>query len=216
MRSIKKVKSLDHYGCAIACLAMITNKSYFQMREKLNQVYDRHKYKITSFERLGIPVSDVYELLRTHLNVRCQGTKFIMPMEKHCILLINPIDPYLAQKFLHAIVWDAKRKRILDPDGNDNSILDNFNICCCIEILQPKKGLESESEYWRFNGVGPRVRLKQDEIECVLEDLLFGRFDKPTKFQIISRLTKATGLTKEQIKKALLKHISDKNTVNCV
>lgn len=217
MKSIKRVKSMDYYGCAVACLAMITDKSYFQMREKLSKVYDRQMGKIVRSEQLGIPITDLYDILRTHLHIRCVGAKFVVPMKNHCILFLTPVN---LRYFTHAVVWDAKKQRILDPDSDGKNILDDFNISYCIEILPPKKGLELEpegqSQYWRFDGIGPRVRLTQDKIEYVLRDLSFGEFEKTTKRQRIHRLTKAMGLSYEQIKTELRGHTLDKNIVSCV
>lgn len=213
MRLIKHVKSMEHYGCAITCIAMIARISYWEVREKLSKVSLRHHSKLMDLRFLQMQADEIYDLLRTHFNIRCRGVKFIEPMKNHCILFITPI--YLSHSG-HAVVWDAKQKKILDPDGEIIN-LDNFNIYYCIEILPNKRGLEveqrNEEKYWRFNGVGPRVRLiackKSDKfgIEYIYQDLLLTKSDMAllSRTQRMARLTKAIGLTEFQIKQELHK-----------
>jgi hypothetical protein len=206
MKSIKHVKSMDKYSCSIACLAMIARVSYFEMREKLSRVSPRQHKKVMDHTDLQLYADEQYDILKTHLGIRCRGVKFIPPMKNHCILLIAPINLVRSG---HAVVWDAKQQKILDPDSVITN-LDDFNIYYCIEILSPKTGLEieqrNEEKYWRFNGIGPRVRLsKYCKLEYILQDLLLTEKDAASlsRDQRIALLTKAIGLTELEIKQKL-------------
>ena len=204
VKSIKLVSSMENNGCAISCLAMVARTSFFAMREKLSTVIFRHMDKTMNLESLAMPADEVYHVLRTHLGIRCEGVKFVHPMKNHCILFMSPVN--LARS-AHAVVWDAKRRTLLDPDGTlDN--LDDFNVHHCLEILPPQLGLERDPRYpdfWRFDGIGPGVKLADGKIEYIPSELLLTKQDmaSTTRRQRMARITKALGMTESEIKAEL-------------
>lgn len=133
MKKLKLVKQLDKYGCTIACLSMITEISYFDVRKILHQEIDRMKNKCVSPTEIGLNCLPLKEALEKIFNIPCRFIKFLSfsKLKKHCILYICPLMG--AYEFVHTIVFDAKNRRIIDPMDNLKN-LNEFNIICCIEI----------------------------------------------------------------------------------
>jgi hypothetical protein len=207
VKNIEHVASIDETGCGIAAMAMVCGISYFEMKEKLGHILPYYRDKSMEVTSLGLYSDEVYAILRTHFGIRCRGVKFIAPMKNHCILYIATTD---LQRTGHAVVWDAKSQKILDPGCGSITNLDNFNIYFCIEILPSQSGLSveerGEERYYRFNDVGPRVRLTVDnKLEYILIDLLMTPQERIllSKEERIDRITHAVGLTELQVKSKL-------------
>lgn len=135
MRKIKLTRQLDQHGCTIACLSMITKIPYFQVRTILHNKIDRLKNYVYP-THIGLSCVDLQEALEKIFNIPCRFVKFLSlgKLKNHCILYICPITGcYNNGGSVHAIIFDAKRRRLIDPAGELLN-LKNHNIICCIMI----------------------------------------------------------------------------------
>lgn len=156
MKKLKYVKQLDPCGCTIACLAMIVDKEYFELRhflnnnkEKLspflrgNPVHQEHFYANKLSSRIGFFPEEIISILEIFFNKRSKFIEFrgLENLKNHCILSISDMDGSKLPNS-HAIVYDAKQKLVLNPCPDDNIKLDNkltgYNVLVCIEILGEK------------------------------------------------------------------------------
>src|SRR5687768_2221892 len=103
---MRLVRQLDEYGCGLACVAMITGRSYSAIREALGD------------DEVGpTQLSDLKEVMRRH-RIRC-GERLVplrtrSPMDLPFDALLK-VNPRRAGREWHWVIWDHRRKRILDP-----------------------------------------------------------------------------------------------------
>lgn len=137
MRQLKLVKPLDMSGCSIACLATITNRSYFSTREVLHRDVARLKGVCVPSDHIGLYAEELSKVLTNSFKRPCREIKFISlkKLKKHCILIIH--FPDWPKHRTHALVFDAKKRRILDPSCVITS-LDNCSVRHCLEIDQKR------------------------------------------------------------------------------
>lgn len=140
-KPLKQIYQLDPTGCTYACVAMIANKKYFEIRELVSNIIPSLSAKnmslyITSPGLLPGQIKDVLN----YLNIRSKWIKFesLNKLKNNAILLICKIDKNDFESG-HAIVFDKLNKKILDPGFGANISLDSYNICGCLEILRYDK-----------------------------------------------------------------------------
>lgn len=133
MKKLKHIKKLDQYGCVLACLAMITGKSYFEIREAVHKSVPRFKNTWSNSQVIGLLSLEMINFLKLEFNISGKHIKFrsLRALKRHCILLILPLDGNITLG--HGVVFDAKARCILDPDCKLSDLKD-YNIYCCIEI----------------------------------------------------------------------------------
>ena len=134
MEEIKQVIQLDKYGCTIACMAMILDMQYFDLRKILHEKIDRLTGR-TNPEFIGLNCGPMKDALETMFDVQCRFIKFesLGDLRKHCILFICPLGGCYV--FVHTVIYDAQQKRLIDPDQRDTiASLENYNVVCCLEI----------------------------------------------------------------------------------
>ncbi len=136
METLKLVKQLDEYGCTIACMSMITGIPYFEMRARLHLKCPSIMRDGTTNHRLiGLSCTQEQEILENVFRIPCRFIKFLSlnELKKHCILSICG----LKGRGGHSVIFDAKSRCILDPNGSLSGgikDLSECNVTCCIEI----------------------------------------------------------------------------------
>lgn len=153
MRKLKLVKQIDTHGCGVACIAMISGKKYFEVREVLHSNIKR-LMKLPNFQNdifskdletgvstkicpckydVGIYSSEFENVLKKCLGLQCSFIKFhsLRTIKKHCILFLVRLSGY--EHGSHAVVFDAKSRRILDP-CDELKNLDDHNVACCLQV----------------------------------------------------------------------------------
>lgn len=116
VKNLRKVLQQDEEGCFVAALATCLGVTY---SDALNIVHPRnpHSYGYNSFwERYrshGLHPFRAYELAAKHLRAfREAKERHFKDFTDNALVTIRwREDPYLS----HAVVWDFKRKRIIDP-----------------------------------------------------------------------------------------------------
>ncbi len=133
MRKLKPVKKLDQYGCSLACIAMITGKSYFDIRDAAHKHMPRLQNVWVNFNMIGLYGNEMIGFLKSQFGITSRFVKFasLNTLKKHCILLVCKLDGDRTHG--HGVVFDAKSRSILDPDCQI-SHLKNYNVFCCLEI----------------------------------------------------------------------------------
>ena len=136
MEKIKPIKQLDKKGCTIACMAMVTDKSYFEIRAILHDEVDRLKKDSPIPDILmGLYCNEFKDALEKIFDIRCKYIKFLSlkKLKKHCVLYLVPLSGHYGGS--HTIVFDAVKRRIIDPFSSIEKInLDEHNVSCCIEL----------------------------------------------------------------------------------
>ena len=102
---MRRVKQLDEDGCGLACVAMLTARTYPAVRKDFPD-------KIN-----GTHLRDLRAIMR-HYGVKC-GERLIplrtrKPSDLPFDALIK-INPRVGGKEWHWVIWDQRRRRILDP-----------------------------------------------------------------------------------------------------
>lgn len=117
-KKLKHVEQIHNSGCFIACVAMLLNKSYNQAL-KLIHPKKYHRYVDNRWKRVGLePEKAIKKLPRLGLKVTRTNINRIRKLEKNALILVRwNYDPTL----LHGLVYDHKRKTILDPGDNNLS-----------------------------------------------------------------------------------------------
>jgi len=130
MKKLKLIEQYDQSGCAIACLAMLIEKTYFETRQFL---YDngikKQKYMIGLYEW------ELKDILFKYFNINSRWIKFesVCTLRKHCVLYLVPIDP--PRNFSrHCVVFDYNEIKILDPSQSIYNNLGGYNVSSCLEI----------------------------------------------------------------------------------
>ncbi len=134
MEKLKRVHQLDKHGCTIACLAMLTDMSYFMVREMTQFKIPRLTNQAPVHpEMIGLYPIEFRYILREIYDIPCRLIRFapLKQTKKHCVLWITPLTWEGGGS--HVIVFDAKRRRILDPMDYVKN-LDQHNVACCLEI----------------------------------------------------------------------------------
>ena len=135
MEVLERVQQLDNCGCSIACLSMITGEPYFGVREILHKNIERMKDKYVAPEVIGLVFPDLQVALSDIFNIQCRFVKFtsLRKLKRHCILGICSLYGSIMQQS-HSVVFDAKKRKLLDP-LNTIKNLDKVNVYCCLEII---------------------------------------------------------------------------------
>ena len=83
--------------------------------------------------RLSDCFNEFKEILEQVYYVQCKFIKFssLMRMKKHCVLWVTPL--MWLESGSHVVMFDAIKRRILDPAGVLKN-LDEYNVACCLEI----------------------------------------------------------------------------------
>jgi len=134
VQKLKPVEQLDQCGCTIACLAMILEMPYFQVRTELHSTIDRLKKPCVPYTEIGLNCVDMQVILEREFSKPCQFIKFLSlsKLKKHCMLYICPLEG--GYSGIHAVMFDAISRKLIDPTAHKIINLDNFNVMCCIEI----------------------------------------------------------------------------------
>lgn len=133
MKKIKPVIQLDQYGCTIACLSMITEISYFGIRDILHQEIDRLSKHVPP-RSIGVDCETMLAALKEIFYIPCRFVQFssLSMLKKHCILYTCPLSGHY-YGHVHAVVFDAKSRKLIDPDEKITDLKDR-NVVCCIEL----------------------------------------------------------------------------------
>jgi ABC-type bacteriocin/lantibiotic exporter with double-glycine peptidase domain len=126
---MKKIKQRHRTSCGIACFAMVTGISY---NKSIKKVFPRRKpYSLLTTNALML----IKALLKLKLDVNCYDSeRNIYDIKYKAILIIK------AKKGDgHAVAWDPKLKRILDPDRKRPLSIKSYNkdLIFVIEVIQP-------------------------------------------------------------------------------
>lgn len=117
------IRQLDKGGCTTACIAMIGGTSYEHIR---GNVFRDESHEMKRF-------------LDSEFNIKSRFIKFtkLKDIKNDCILVIAQLDLNIGPGCsLHAIVYDAKKKKILDPDISNIKDLSGHNVVQCLEIIK--------------------------------------------------------------------------------
>jgi len=117
------IRQLDKDGCTTARIAMIGGTSYEHVR---GNIFRDESHGMKRF-------------LDSEFNIKSRFIKFtrLEDIENDCILVVARLDLNLGPGCsVHAIVYDAKEKKILDPDTSSIKDLSNYNIVQCLEIVK--------------------------------------------------------------------------------
>jgi len=134
MRKLKLVQQFDQCGCSIACVAMVTDMSYFMVREMTHLKVTRLVVQSPVPPHLiGLYGKELKDLLEDIYDIPCRFVKFssLRQIKKHCILWITALA--WKEGGSHVVVFDAEKRRILDP-MNILKNLNEHNVACCLEI----------------------------------------------------------------------------------
>lgn len=133
------VQQLDREGCTIACLAMLLNCDYYEMRKKLDDLNHSFSHLLS---RWGEPefILTFYpkEICGVLLQLRIisEYVKWYENEDKNDnnsthILLLSPAKH---PEYTHAVIYHDRM--IYDPtkDKPQPNNLENFNVHCCIRV----------------------------------------------------------------------------------
>lgn len=128
------IKQLDREGCSTACVAMISGTCYEYVKEMACIITGSPNFRNDSHS--------MKRFLDNEFNIKSRFIKFnrLKDLKNDSILIVARIDLNLGPGCsVHAIVYDAKKKRILDPDDSDIKDLSNHNVIQCMEIINNRK-----------------------------------------------------------------------------
>ena len=133
MKKLKHVKKLDQNGCTFACIAIITGKSYFEIRDAAHKYVPRLYNIWVDHHFLGLYAQEIIDFLKSGFGIQSKLIKFVSlrALKKHCVLFICPLNG--DRRYGHGVVFDAKKCCIIDPDEILEDLKD-WNVFCCIEI----------------------------------------------------------------------------------
>lgn len=97
------VRQKHKYGCAIAAIAMLTGIGYDRVMQAKTK--SGNDYKVTTFKQL-IKLLNKFKVKYSISQRRVQ----LLNLKHNALISVN-----ITHNIRHAVVWDAKRKRILDP-----------------------------------------------------------------------------------------------------
>ena len=106
-RPMERVVQQDRYGCGIACVAMLAGESYRAVREEMFPSRTVSNTNTGDLRR----VLAVYGLKLAHHLVPFRSTAY-EDLTDNSILKVNPRR---GGAEWHWVVWDAERRRLLDP-----------------------------------------------------------------------------------------------------
>jgi ABC-type bacteriocin/lantibiotic exporter with double-glycine peptidase domain len=103
---MKRIRQKDDYGCGLACVAMLADADYQTVRES---------YEAEDVD--GTQLRELKKIMRRH-GVRC-GPRLIPLRSRHPKDLpfdaLLKVNPRLGGKDWHWVLWDSRRKQLLDP-----------------------------------------------------------------------------------------------------
>lgn len=154
MKQLKIVKQLDQHGCSIACLAMVTGKPYFKIREIIHTNINRMGHGFVQPDAIGLGMSETIDLLAYKFNIQSKRIKFISldKLTNHCILIMS------YKTYNHEVIFDAVSRCILDPLGKTID-LSKYKVTDCIE-LRWETSLRTNPIQWIFNLIKSVIRRK--------------------------------------------------------
>ena len=128
---MKYIKQKHKYGCAVACLAMLTDVSY---EGALNYLYPKRKYrsKVAAIKQL----ETVKTLIELGFNPKVLYPDNLLSIKTKALLVIKGSPGYT-----HAVVWDPKSKMVLDPAISHFSYIKELNI----------KDIKKYNDYYKKN-----------------------------------------------------------------
>ena len=138
MKSLRLVEQQYKDDCTIACLAMITGISYYRtqriLRRNANKTISRLRFlkRCKRIEYIEWP--KFIPILEDMFNISSRFIRFesLQNLKQHCILGVCNINGTFLKKS-HAVVFDAKNRKILDPIGRRED-LNQSNVFACLEI----------------------------------------------------------------------------------
>lgn len=128
------VRQLDREGCVIACLAMVTGHTYYNMRKKLDEL----KHLLPRWGSPDFELKFKPKEIRTVLKSFKIDTTYLKWDEKNgtCILLVTPVkNPEYTHALVHiqgSVIGEIRDPMIYGP--LTLSHLDHYNIHSCIGI----------------------------------------------------------------------------------
>ncbi len=140
-------------GCFVACVAMLLGKSYKQALKLIHP----DKNPNTFWETISMPPEQSIERLPLlGIQTKTAKTRTIRHLRRDALLLIRwRVQPTL----MHAVVYDAKHKKLLDP-GNRIPMPSHvyerqLDTVLYIEKVAPVKGKRHANK--RSHGVDSRI-----------------------------------------------------------
>ena len=108
---MRLVKQKHNYGCGLACVAMLTGRSYDKIINLYCGIYHKSGYYGTSTHELHYLLLLLgYNSARRLISLRSSSHR---DLEVDAILKV-PFEATVDRPW-HWVVWDAARGRILDP-----------------------------------------------------------------------------------------------------
>lgn len=104
---MKFIKQKHKTGCAIACTAMILNVNYDCIYKYMLPLCS-YKCKTKSVEEHWRKVQDIFKI-----NISFINDRKLFSLKNSCIIALNNNDGTV-----HAVVWDAENRVIMDPYRN--------------------------------------------------------------------------------------------------
>ncbi len=105
----------DHYdGCFVACTAMLLGTTYLEAFKLVHpdRYVDEYGYGRAGVEDMDVPNAAFNILQKLNLNPKRANVQQMRHLRRLAMVLIRWTD---SPTIMHAIVFDPKSKRILDP-----------------------------------------------------------------------------------------------------
>ena len=104
---LKLVKQKDEYGCVPACIATLANISY----EKAKKILHPRSHK---WNDIGVQEKITFKAL-TKLGFKYRDRKWIISIKEIRNNSIIVVDHSVYGDGAHAVIWDSKKQKVLDP-----------------------------------------------------------------------------------------------------
>ncbi|MGE0093766.1 MAG: cysteine peptidase family C39 domain-containing protein [Alphaproteobacteria bacterium] len=108
---MRQIWQLDENGCGIACIAMLAGIGYRQAKRELYAGTSRRTSTFTDTRDLRRVLKRFG--FKTSGHLRSLRGRQLIDLRSDAILKVNPRP----DGSWHWVIWDATRKRILDPKG---------------------------------------------------------------------------------------------------
>lgn len=117
---MRLVRQRHQRGCASACLAMLTGKTYYQV---LNYLHPKRKRNKRGYDVAIGHKEFFYALSKYGFKPELDWVADITKLEVPAVLAVHLSE---VDNNLHAVLWDSKEKRILDPNRAQPLSIDHY------------------------------------------------------------------------------------------
>lgn len=128
---INYVRQKDDYGCAVACISMVTGIPYDKVAKDFHGDFKREgmdaKHTLAFVCEHGFSAIEL--VARNYSNVPATNQRMARPFAE--IHIVN-VQPRADSELNHAIVMD-KRGRVYDPDNPDRKDLSHYY--CIVRVM---------------------------------------------------------------------------------